>query len=180
MSKTPAPPPAEQAEGNNAVQLAIWISIGTVALIIAIIMLVRFAVNSYGSRPLTGTPAMSPEAVAKRIGPVAALQVEGGAPVEGAPAAKAAPTQAAAAAPGKVDGKKVYDTACAACHVAGVAGAPKLGDKVAWAPRLKAGNDALYASAIKGKGAMPAKGGNAALSDAEVKAAVDVMLASVK
>jgi len=176
MSKTPAAP----SEGNNAITMAIWISIGTVALVIGLIMLVKFAVNAYGSRPLTGTAAMSPEAVAKRIGPVAALQVEGGAPVEGAPASKGAAAQTAAAALGKVDGKKVYDTACAACHVAGVAGAPKLGDKAAWAPRLKTGNDALYASAIKGKGAMPAKGGNASLSDAEVKAAVDVMLASVK
>ena len=48
---------------------------------------------------------------------------------------------------------------CAACHVAGVAGAPKAGDKVAWAPRLKTGNEALYTSALKGKGATPAKGG---------------------
>jgi cytochrome c5 len=89
---------------------------------------------------------------------------------------------AAAAAPagGKADGKKVYDTACAACHAAGVAGAPKFGDKAAWAPRLKTGADALYASALKGKAAMPAKGGNASLADADVKAAVDYMAAAAK
>ena len=78
------------------------------------------------------------------------------------------------------DGKAVYDTACAACHKDGVAGAPKSGDKAAWAARIKSGKDALYASAMKGKGAMPAKGGNASLSDADVKAAVDYMFAAVK
>ena len=179
-TQTPQPT-AEPAEGSNAIQLAVWISIGTVALVVGIIMLARFAVNAYGNRSIAGSPAMSAEAVAKRIGPVAALQVEGAAPVAPAPAAAApAKVAAVAAAPGKVDGKKVYDTACAACHVAGVAGAPKLADKAAWAPRMKGGVEALYTAAIKGKGAMPAKGGNAALSDAEVKAAVDVMLASVK
>ncbi|MBK7593508.1 MAG: cytochrome c5 family protein [Betaproteobacteria bacterium] len=92
----------------------------------------------------------------------------------------AAPVAVAAAAPAAADGKKVYDTACVACHATGVAGAPKFADKAAWAPRLKTGADALYASALKGKGAMPAKGGNAALSDAEVKASVDYMTAAAK
>ena len=98
-----------------------------------------------------------------------------------APVVAAAPVAAAPApAGGKADGKKVYDTACAACHAAGVAGAPKFGDKAAWAPRLKTGADALYASALKGKAAMPAKGGNASLADADVKAAVDYMAAAAK
>jgi len=66
------------------------------------------------------------------------------------------------------------------CHGAGIAGAPKFGDKAAWAPRLKSGLDALHASALKGKGAMPPKGGNGALSDAEVTAAVDYMAAAAK
>jgi len=98
-----------------------------------------------------------------------------------APVVAAAPVAAAAAPAGtKADGKKVYDTACAACHAAGVAGAPKFGDKAMWAPRLKPGIDALYASALKGKAAMPAKGGNASLADADVKAAVDYMAAAAK
>jgi len=97
--------------------------------------------------------------------------------VAAAPAATQAP---AAAAPAAVDGKKVYDGVCMVCHAAGVAGAPKFGDRAAWAPRLKTGLDALYASALKGKNAMPAKGGNAALSDADVKAAVDFMTAAAK
>lgn len=86
----------------------------------------------------------------------------------------------AAAAPSKADGKNVYETACAACHGAGVAGAPKFGDKVAWAPRLASGKDALYASALKGKGAMPAKGGQVQLGDDQVKAAVDYLAAAVR
>ncbi len=92
-------------------------------------------------------------------------------------AAAAAP---AAAAPPAADGKKVYDAGCVACHGAGVAGAPKFGDKAAWAPRIKTGIDALYTAALKGKGVMPAKGGNPSLSDADVKAAVDFMVAAAK
>jgi cytochrome c5 len=66
------------------------------------------------------------------------------------------------------------------CHNSGVAGAPKLGDKEAWAPRIAKGQESLYSVAIKGEGAMPAKGGNAALSDDEVKAAVDHMVEESK
>jgi cytochrome c5 len=98
------------------------------------------------------------------------------------PAATAAVATVTATAPAdaRPDGKKVYDTTCMACHATGAAGAPKLGDKAAWAPRLKTGIDALYASALKGKAAMPAKGGNASLPDADVKAAVDYMAAAAK
>jgi cytochrome c5 len=67
-----------------------------------------------------------------------------------------------------------------ACHGTGAAGAPKLGDKAAWAPRVKAGKPALYNSVLKGKGAMPPKGGNAALADDAVKAAVDYLVAAAK
>jgi len=74
----------------------------------------------------------------------------------------------------------VYDATCNVCHAAGVAGAPKTGDKAQWAARLKAGMSALYASSIKGKNAMPPKGGNLALSDADVNAAVDYMVGLVK
>ena len=100
------------------------------------------------------------------------------APNNVAPAAAAPAATTVAAA--KPDGKKTYDTACMACHATGAAGAPKFGDKAAWAPRLKTGTDALYAAALKGKNAMPAKGGNAALADADVKAAVDYMTAAAK
>lgn len=77
------------------------------------------------------------------------------------------------------DGKAVYDATCAACHNTGAAGAPKLGDKAAWAPRLK-DMAAMNAAAIKGKGVMPPKGGNANLSDADVTAAVAYMASQSK
>jgi len=113
---------------------------------------------------------------AKAAAPAPAASAAAPAPV--APAA--APAAPAAAPSAKVDGKKTYDATCSVCHGTGVAGAPKFGDKAAWAPRLKTGMETLYASAIKGKAAMPAKGGNASLSDADVKAAVDYMAAAAK
>ncbi len=94
--------------------------------------------------------------------------------------ATAAPAIAAPATGAKPDGKKIYDTTCAVCHGAGVAGAPKFGDKAAWAPRLATGIDTLVKTALAGKGAMPAKGGNTSLSDADVKAAVDYMAAAAR
>jgi cytochrome c5 len=77
-------------------------------------------------------------------------------------------------------GEQVYQKTCAVCHTSGVAGAPKLGDKPAWAHRIGEGMDVMYKSALQGDGAMPAKGGNSALSDAEVKAAVDYMIGKSK
>lgn len=87
------------------------------------------------------------------------------------------PDQASAAAPAEaLSGEQVYQTACAACHAAGIAGAPKLGDAAMWEPRIAQGDDVLYDHAINGFKAMPAKGGNASLSDDSVKAAVDYMI----
>ena len=91
---------------------------------------------------------------------------------------------AVAAAPPSRNGQQVYQTTCVACHGAGIAGAPKLGDKSQWAKHIAKGRDTLYASAVNGvqgtTGAMPAKGGNPALSNAEVRAAVDYMVAQSK
>src|SRR3954469_16239771 len=78
------------------------------------------------------------------------------------------------------DGKAVYDKVCVACHAAGVANAPKFGDKAAWAPRAATGKAALVASVKNGKGVMPPKAGNAALTDDEIGAAVDFMLSAAK
>lgn len=78
------------------------------------------------------------------------------------------------------DGKAVYDKTCVACHATGVANAPKFGDKAAWAPRIATGRDALVASVVKGKGAMPPKAGAANLSDDDIKAAVDYLVGAAK
>ena len=86
-----------------------------------------------------------------------------------------APVAAAPAAP-SIDGKEIYDASCFACHASGVAGSPKLGDKEAWSARIATGIESLYTIAIQGKGAMPPKGGNMALADDKVKAAVDYMV----
>jgi cytochrome c5 len=100
------------------------------------------------------------------------------------PAAPASAPQAVASAPsaaaGKADGKKVYESTCIACHGTGVANAPKFGDKKAWAPHLMHGTEHLYENALKGLGAMPPRGGNLTLSDADVKAAVDYMVKAVR
>ncbi len=95
------------------------------------------------------------------------------APATAAAAAAAPAAQAAGAAPA------LYAQSCQACHASGVAGAPKLGDKAAWAPRAAQGVDAMVASAIKGKGAMPPRGGSTA-ADADIRATVVYMLGTVK
>jgi cytochrome c5 len=179
-------------EGNietHPVKLAIGVVIGAAALIVGIILLAQFAVGAHGGRNMQDDPAMSPENVAKRLAPVAQEVIDPNAPAPVAAAATPAPAVAVASvaapsAPGRAPagaaGKATFDAVCSVCHGTGVAGAPKFGDKTAWAPRIKTGIEALHASALKGKGAMPAKGGNPALADADVKAAVDYMVAAAK
>ena len=104
------------------------------------------------------------------------------APKAAAPAAAPAPAPApVAAAPVNAAGESVYKKTCALCHSSGVAGAPIPGNKDEWGPRIAQGNDTLYKHAIEGftgeKGMMPARGGAATLSDDDVKAAVDFMVA---
>ena len=107
-----------------------------------------------------------------------ALQPVGQISVAGASTDQSESVQVASVA---IDGASVYQSACMACHAAGIAGAPRVGDVAGWADRITQGADTLYAHAIQGfqgkAGVMPAKGGNMALSDDEVKAAVDHMVA---
>jgi cytochrome c5 len=137
------------------------------------------ALRGHAGMPARGGMADLSDAEVKRAVEFMMNSGAAGAAVAPTPTAAAAP-----AAPSAVDGKKVYDTACTACHTAGIAGAPKSGDKAAWAPRIAQGANVLYDHAIKGfqgkAGVMPAKGGNTSLSDAEVKAAVDYMVAGAK
>ncbi len=69
------------------------------------------------------------------------------------------------------DGKEIFDKNCGTCHNKGMMGAPKIGDKAAWAPLIKGGEAALDEAALKGKGKMPAKGGHSALTADDIKAA---------
>ena len=91
-----------------------------------------------------------------------------------APAAEAKP-EAKAEASVAVDGQKVFEASCKMCHGGTIPGAPVVGKKDDWAPRIAKGKETLHKHAIEGFNAMPAKGGNAGLSDDEVKAAVDYM-----
>lgn len=86
------------------------------------------------------------------------------------------PAPAPAAETAAVDGESVYRGTCMACHATGAAGAPKVGDKAAWAPRIKQGIDTLLKHATGGFKAMPPRGGNASLSDEAVKAAIEYMV----
>ncbi len=195
MAEPHHPDPIEENIDTHPVKVAIGVAIGAVALIIGIILVAQFAIGSYGSRPLKDDPIMRPERVAQRIAPVARVAIDPNAPAPAPstppPAAAPAvatvsavpPPPAPAAAAQTADagaGQKTFDTVCTACHTAGVAGAPKVGDKAAWAPRIAQGKDKLYQSALHGKNAMPPKGGNTALPDADVKAAVDYMVAAAK
>ena len=156
-------------------QLVVVILLAFLVPIIGIILLVQLVTSTARPDP----KALAPEAVAERIKPVARLEFG---PREGAPAPAGQPAAkpAAQAKAGPADGKAVYDKTCFACHAQSVAGSPKIGDKAAWAPRIRQGIDTLMQSVLKGKGAMPPKGGNPSLSDAEVKAAVEFLVSQAK
>ena len=133
--------------------------------------------------PKAGDPSLTEEEIRRAVVQMA-NQAGANFKAPAAPAQKEPPVQqqasTATAKPAAADGKVVYDKVCFACHQVSVAGSPKLGDKEAWAPRVKTGTDALMQSVIKGKGAMPPKAGNPALSDAEIRAAVEFMVAQSK
>ncbi len=141
-------------------QLVIVLVLAFAVPVIVIVLLAQLATSGR----IYDEEAMAPEAVAKRIKPVAEANMG-----TAGPAGKVLKT-----------GEEVYKSTCMACHGAGVANAPKFGDKKAWAMHLMHGTEHVYENALKGKGAMPPKGGNLTLSDAEVKAAVDYMLGAVK
>lgn len=121
------------------------------------------AMPAQAPAPQMAEPATPPPA--KAAAPAATTEKQAVAP------AATTGTQTAAA-----DGQNIYKASCQACHAAGVAGAPKLGDKDAWAPRIAKGSDAMYTSVIKGLNAMPPKGACMSCSDDELRAAVDYMV----
>ena len=187
MSNSPSGAPASAPASDTGLiktptQLIVVVVLAFVVPIAAIFTIIHFVVDGDKSR---ATPAMSDKAIAERIKPVGGVpDIENGpsplVPVPAPAVVTAVADAGKAAAPSGNIGKAIYDATCQACHAAGVAGAPKLGDKAAWAPRLGAGAAALVTSAIKGKNTMPPKGGNLTLPDADVKAAVDYMVSQAK
>lgn len=141
---------------------------------------VAYMANAAGAKfaePAAPAAAGAAPAAAEAAPAAPATPVTAAAPAAEAAPAAAAPVAAAAAAGA---GEALYKQACQVCHAAGVAGAPKFGDKAAWSARLPAGIDALYNSVAKGKGAMPPRGGAAQASDADLRAAVEFMAAAAK
>ena len=120
------------------------------------------------------TPAPAATAPAEPV--AAAAPSTPPAPPAAAPAAATEPAAPAAGGGDLALGEKVFGANCVSCHGAGVLGAPKVGDKTAWGPRIAQGKDTLYTHALGGFKMMPAKGGNPALKDEEVKAAIDYMV----
>ncbi|NSL53507.1 c-type cytochrome [Uliginosibacterium aquaticum] len=116
-----------------------------------------------------GKAKVDEEKTAELIQPVARVEL-----------AATAPAEAAATGGAPKSGEQVVAQVCGACHSTGAAGAPKIGDKAAWAPRIAQGLSTLVASVTNGKNAMPARGGNPALSDEELKAAVDYLVKQAK
>ncbi|MDH4093168.1 MAG: c-type cytochrome [Betaproteobacteria bacterium] len=136
-------------------QLIVVVLLAFLVPIIGILLLVTLVLN----RPSADPAALSPEAITARIRPVG--RVEFGA--------------AGGAAAGPRSGEEIVKSACAACHQAGVANAPRIGDNAAWAPRIKTGLKGLLADAIKGLGAMPPRGGVPDLSDDDLARAIVYM-----
>jgi cytochrome c5 len=118
------------------------------------------AMTASSAFAMGGSPKADDDAVSARIQPVAKLEMAGAAP-KGGSASRS--------------GEALYKAVCTACHEAGVAGAPKTGDKAAWAPRIGVGLDVLTKTAIAGKNAMPPKGGAADATDTEIARAIVYM-----
>lgn len=113
------------------------------------------------------------EIVLENIKPVGQVYIAGVSEPEAAPA-----VDTVAADDGPKSGEEVYNGTCVSCHGTGAAGAPKFGDKAAWAPRIATGMDALLANATKGLNAMPPKGLCMACSEAELQSAIEYMVSN--
>ncbi|MDE2150662.1 MAG: cytochrome c5 family protein [Gammaproteobacteria bacterium] len=140
---------------------------GLVSIALALIV-----IASLTTRGVEGQPGLQTARLSERLAPLAAVATE----------ATAQPTNAASAAGSgapALSGAQVVQQVCSACHSAGVLGAPKIGDGANWGARFKAagGVDGLAQVALHGKGNMPPKGGDAALTEDQVKVAVQYMLA---
>ena len=138
---------------KNSSSKIMYLSIAIAVVLMAVV--VPFSMSGKGK---SDAVSASGDDVESRIAPVAKLEMQAG------------------GSGGPKDGKTVYNTVCAGCHGAGVLGAPKFGDKAAWANRVGQGMPTLVSHAINGIRAMPPRGGSPSLTDDEVKAAVQYMV----
>lgn len=157
--------------------------IGFLALVA--VLLIALAMHIYASHPPPQNPDKE-KLAEQRIAPVGGVYAgdTGRAAMQAAQEAATKAVASQVAYGGTTDGKTIYGSLCHTCHDAGVAGAPKLTDKPAWASRVAEGEDTLLKHAIEGftgkTGVMPPKGGNPALNDAQMKAVVEYILSQVK
>jgi cytochrome c5 len=174
--------PTSKSDQGVMRQFAIMIG----GLAVLTVVLIFTALMIYEHEPQETNPNQQAQ-VAERIAPAGAVYAgnTGRAAMQAAAdaAAKAAASQVAYG--GTTDGKAIYDHLCTSCHTSGVAGAPKLGDKSMWGPRIAEGIDTLVKHATEGYHGpdgnfMPPKGGNPALTDAQVKAAVTWIVGQAK
>jgi cytochrome c5 len=157
MSNVQQPHPEDHGSPiRTPKQLAVVVLLSFVVPIIVIILLVNFV--TAGNRVGAGSDSLTEESIANRLRPIAGFELRD------SNAPRVFQT-----------GDAIYKAVCATCHAAGVAGAPKFGDPASWAPRIAEGFDTMVGIAIKGKGAMPPKGGNPDLDDIEVARAVAYM-----
>lgn len=148
-------------------QLIVTVILAFAVPLVIILLAVQYITGGIKSDP--SNPEMSEAAITARLTDKAnATPTNQEAPQPTEPVAAVGP------------GEGLYNSVCQACHVAGVAGAPKTGDAAAWEPRISNGRDYLYNSVINGKNMMPARGGATNASDDDIKAAVDFMLSKVQ
>ena len=140
-------------------QLAWTLAVSFIGLPVMLVFLATIVISIVNKQAAHDEGASGSDAVAARIKPVAEVIL----------------ADASGAGSGPRTGDAVVKAACAGCHVAGVANAPKIGDKAAWGKVMGAGMNAMVASAIKGKNAMPARGGAADLTDFEIARAIAYM-----
>lgn len=159
-------------------------SIGVVLVGFGLIVVLIGAIYSLTVARFQGT-GVDEGGIADRIAPIGKVEVataiqEKATPAETSAAepgvAEEAPAADPAAAAASSGGQEIYSKTCIACHASGAAGAPKLGDKAAWEPRIAQGMDALMTTVLNGKNAMPPRGTCMTCSDDELRAAVDYMI----
>jgi cytochrome c5 len=160
-------------------QLLIVVLAGFLVPVIGIVLLVQLITG--GLKVDMSSPEMSEDAIARRLKPIGEVAIGEVSTPTGEPAPAGGPAAApSAAAPAAGAGERIYNSVCQACHATGLAGAPKTGDKAAWQARIAQGAAMLHEHAIKGIRAMPPKGGAMSAPDADIKAAVDYMVAKSK